>query len=313
MGDRDAEPAEPSDFRVSVALPTYNRVDSLRRTVDSLLAQTHRHLEIVISDNASTDGTEAYCRDVAAADPRVRYLRNEVNLGPTPNFIQARHATTGPYFMWLADDDWLMPNYIATCVDELRRDPWLGLATGADSYYDGDRFDHVGTPVHADEGAPTRRVLDYYRQVGDNGAFYGLMPRHVVDATSEFQDRLGADWLFLAEVACLGGIRTVDSTTIYRSLAPQRTFVDLAGSAGLSWFEGHLPYVAIAWHVSYDISHGSPIYRSLGWRRLPLALRASMVIARRFIVTGLRWKSLKRRARSVASAVRNTGRPIVNR
>ena len=72
--------------RVSIAMPVYNGERFLRQAVDSLLAQTFSDFEFVIADNCSTDGTEAICRDYVARDPRVRYYRNERNIGGPANF-----------------------------------------------------------------------------------------------------------------------------------------------------------------------------------------------------------------------------------
>ena len=71
---------------VSIGVPVYNGERLLGRTLESLLAQTYTHLEIIISDNASTDSTPAIAREFADRDPRVRYVRNETNIGAIPTF-----------------------------------------------------------------------------------------------------------------------------------------------------------------------------------------------------------------------------------
>jgi len=70
---------------VSIGIPTYNRAAGLERAVASVLGQTHRELELVISDNASTDNTPELCARLSASDARVRFLRQPFNRGPTAN------------------------------------------------------------------------------------------------------------------------------------------------------------------------------------------------------------------------------------
>jgi glycosyltransferase involved in cell wall biosynthesis len=66
---------------LTIGLPVYNGQNYLSESLDSLLAQTYPDLELIISDNASVDGTEAICRDYAARDGRIRYVRQQANIG----------------------------------------------------------------------------------------------------------------------------------------------------------------------------------------------------------------------------------------
>ena len=92
---------------VTIGIPTYRRPQLLRRAIASALAQDHGDVEVVISDNASGDDTDAVCREAVAADRRVRYVPQRENIGAVPNFLAALAAGTGSLFMWLGDDDWL--------------------------------------------------------------------------------------------------------------------------------------------------------------------------------------------------------------
>jgi glycosyltransferase involved in cell wall biosynthesis len=285
---------------VTIAIPTYNRVDLLRVVVTAVQAQTHPRLVVIISDNASSDGTEGFARGLAITDSRVRYQRHPENLGPTANFVAALGAASGDHFMWLADDDWIPPDYVEQCVAALEADPSLALAAGIPSYYVDGTLDHEGVRIDLLGDDPVDRVLDYYRQVLDNGTFYGVMPLRFLRRTS-LRARMGGDWLLLAELAALGKIRTIPTTEIRRELAVGYSFHRMATSGGLSRFEGRFPYVAIAALAAWVPVSGAPAYRGLGARRFPLAVRSAAVIFRRFVLTGLRWRSLKRRMTSIAS------------
>jgi glycosyltransferase involved in cell wall biosynthesis len=92
---------------VSVGIPTRNRSHSLRCAVASVLCQTYAPVELIISDNASTDSTMQYCRDVCAVNSSILYLRSDANHGAAHNFNTVLLSSHGDYFMWLGDDDWL--------------------------------------------------------------------------------------------------------------------------------------------------------------------------------------------------------------
>ena len=112
---------------VSLGIPVYNGERYVGEAIRSALGQSLDDIEVVISDNASTDGTERICREFAAADPRVRYFRNTSNVGAHPNFNLAFDHSRGRYFKWLAHDDLLHPDYLQRCVAVLDADPGVAL------------------------------------------------------------------------------------------------------------------------------------------------------------------------------------------
>jgi glycosyltransferase involved in cell wall biosynthesis len=114
--------------RVTVGMPVRNGQRFIQRAIDSLLAQTFADFELIICDNASSDGTERICRAYAARDPRVRYFRNPINLGPAGNFNKCVDLARGEYFRWHAHDDMCAPEHLAKCVELLDRDPSVVIA-----------------------------------------------------------------------------------------------------------------------------------------------------------------------------------------
>lgn len=105
---------------VSIGVPTYNRGSTyLSETLKSICNQTYTNLEIIISDNGSTDNTEAVCCEFARKDPRIRYIRQQTNIGPTANFNVLRREFKGDYFLHKDDDDLLDPTYVEKCVAKL--------------------------------------------------------------------------------------------------------------------------------------------------------------------------------------------------
>jgi len=109
---------------VSVGIPTYNRPDGLRQTLECITGQTYKNLEIIVSDNCSPGPeTEAVVREFMAKDPRILYYRQDKNQGSTFNFQFVLEKATAQYFMWAADDDEWESDYIKQCVSALKSNP----------------------------------------------------------------------------------------------------------------------------------------------------------------------------------------------
>jgi glycosyltransferase involved in cell wall biosynthesis len=267
---------------VTVGIPTYNRVDRLPRAVESVLAQDYASIELLIADNASTDGTAEYVDEICAAHPHARSLRSATNVGATANFNRVRRAAAGEYFMWLGDDDWLDPDYVSTCVRELRDDPELVLVAGSVVYHDDDE-ERAGLVVQPQSGRATQRVLEYYRTTKDNGVFYGIVPRVVIERTPEMRNEMGNDMHYLAAVAYQGRFR-VTTTRVHRATGGLTASLKRAAqTAGMPWWQGEYPQLAIAWFGFSDIAWRSPVYRDLGVRRVVLGARAAWIVLWRFV------------------------------
>ena len=103
--------------RVSVGLPVYNGAQYLRTALDSLLSQDFEDFELLISDNASTDETEAICRAYAANDRRIQYRRNATNVGSARNYRAVFEWSRGEFFKWCSHDDVCYPGFFRRCVE----------------------------------------------------------------------------------------------------------------------------------------------------------------------------------------------------
>lgn len=106
---------------VSIGMPVYNGEKYITEALDSLLAQTFKDFELIISDNASTDATESICCNYAKRDSRIRYFRQEKNLGALRNFQFVLDEAVGEYFMWAACDDKWHVNWIASLHERLKQ------------------------------------------------------------------------------------------------------------------------------------------------------------------------------------------------
>ena len=113
---------------VSIGMATRNHAHCISNAIDSLLAQTHANIELIIWDGASGDATKQICESYADRDKRVRYIRNEVNNGLVPDFGNVLAEARANYFMWAADDDWWHPEFVARLTEALEKNPEYGVA-----------------------------------------------------------------------------------------------------------------------------------------------------------------------------------------
>src|SRR5262245_18445894 len=130
---------------ISIGLPVYNGERYLSATLDCFLAQTFGDFELTICDNASTDRTGEIAQAYQARDDRIRYYRNERNVGAIPNFNRPFARSSAPLFKWIAHDDLYEAYYLESCVSLLGRHPDAVLAHSATRF-----IDDTGTPFPVD-------------------------------------------------------------------------------------------------------------------------------------------------------------------
>jgi glycosyltransferase involved in cell wall biosynthesis len=108
--------------KVTVGIPVRNGEKFMRRALASLVSQSYSDIEIIISDNNSTDDTFRICSDIAETDSRIRVHRHLQNIGATNNFQYVLDSAEGEYFMWAAHDDLWHPEFIEKLVESLDKD-----------------------------------------------------------------------------------------------------------------------------------------------------------------------------------------------
>jgi glycosyltransferase involved in cell wall biosynthesis len=272
--------ATPDAPLVRIGLPTYNREGTLPRAIESALGQTHRNIELVISDNASDDHTERICRRYADADGRVRYLRQARNLGPTENFNRLfAECSQAPYALMLADDDWLDPDYVELCLAELQRSPGHVVVAGLARYYRGGEQAAEGVELQVQAEQPESRVLDFYSQVDDNGTFYGVIEGDALARVGPMCNDVGNDWFHVAGLAYLGKLRTIRATHVNRELGgTSETIEGIAEMFGKSSrLQARAPHLFLARYAFRDVASRSPLYRDLSTgARLRLAAGSAL-------------------------------------
>jgi glycosyltransferase involved in cell wall biosynthesis len=225
---------------VGIGLPVYNGERFLAQALESLLAQSWEDFELVISDNASSDGTEEICRAFAARDPRVRYLRRDVNRGAAWNFNSVVHETSAPYFKWAAHDDLLAPTCVEQCLDALRAADHASLVYPRTRAIDedGDVVGEYHDGVDVRERLPHERLASLVRALVFGNPAFGLTRRATLQRTRLLGSFPSADYVLLAELALLGEIHELPEYLFFRREHPGMSRRANATAAEVAeWFE----------------------------------------------------------------------------
>lgn len=113
---------------VSIGLPTYNRAKDLEVCLANVTNLKYRNIEVIISDNNSSDNTKNICNTFCQKDKRIRYYRQKINIGvhKNSNFVLAK--AKGKYFFWASDDDLRDGQYLSKLVPLLEKNPQATLA-----------------------------------------------------------------------------------------------------------------------------------------------------------------------------------------
>jgi glycosyltransferase involved in cell wall biosynthesis len=213
--------------RVSIGMPVYNGETFIRKALDSLLAQTFTNFELIISDNGSTDGTEAICREYAARDCRIRYVRQPENRGGLFNFHFVLDEAAGEYFMWAAHDDLCGREFIENLVDCMEKHPDLVLCIcdvqdtdENDSLLEINRLNSIRL---SEDWGSARRLFFRYPTSNIFFCIYGLykteiLRRCVIQTTVGWRGfGPNAEVPFLAQIAVLGRVAAIPEVLkIYR-------------------------------------------------------------------------------------------------
>jgi glycosyltransferase involved in cell wall biosynthesis len=206
---------------LSVGMPAYNSANWIEAAISSILSQTMTDFELIVSDNASTDGTYEICERIARQDPRVRLLRNAVNIGANRNYCAVLDAARAKYFKWAASSDWCAPTFFEKCVAALERDPDAVLAAPRTAFFD--RSIETAQPSTADldleSTVPAERYIELLSTGGLNNAFNGVIRRDALLRASRLGVYMSADVVLMSELALMGKFVLLDEHLFFRRMA----------------------------------------------------------------------------------------------
>lgn len=258
---------------VSIGLPVYNGEAFLKNTLEAILQQTFDNFELIISDNASTDATEQICSSYALQDKRIRYHRNERNLGAARNYNQLVDMANGNYFKWAAADDLIAPEYLAQCVAVLNSNPDILVCQTAVRLIDenNQHLQDYDDRLHIISDKPHVRLSNYlFRGASMWNAVFGLIRLEQLRKTPLIGTYLSSDQVLLGEIILRGKVYQIPERLFSRRIHPGRangTYNSGAsGKAALAvWFDpDNSRKYQLPKHVQLFFSYMSSV------RRVPL-------------------------------------------
>jgi glycosyltransferase involved in cell wall biosynthesis len=264
---------------VSVGMPVFNGDPFLRGAIDSMLAQSHTNLELIISDNASTDGTAAIGSEYATRDPRVRYFRQPRNIGAPRNWNFVVTRARGKYIKWASANDYCDTAMLAACVEVLESDQRVVLCygttrlvdeiSGAVRPYDGD--------LSITEERPSVRLSRLLAEMKLNNAISGLIRMEVLRRTGLIRPYQGGDLVLMAELAMAGMFVLLPHPLLYRRIGARTFSSHLTDTELRKLLDPQAKFGAGLGRLRMNIDYFASVLRasmSLGEKRRALALAA---------------------------------------
>lgn len=234
-----------TDALVSICLPVRNGASRIEEVVWSVLAQDHERIELVISDNASTDETEEVCRELARSDARIVYHRHAQNVGLLNNFVSAMRMSKGEFFRWVGDDDWLAPDCVSRCLEAFAADERRILVTTRVAYTGPDGVTETDDTYDGSllaSADPITRFAEILRLLNESrllvDPLYGLVRRAPVAAIPR-RNILKEDEVFATKLALAGPWGHVPEVLAHRNVRTER-LGDVARRLGVPSWQVHM-------------------------------------------------------------------------
>jgi glycosyltransferase involved in cell wall biosynthesis len=203
--------------RLGIGLPVYNGATYLAEAIEALLGQTYEDFELIISDNASTDATEDICRQYAAEDPRIRYIRQPRNIGGLLNHNVVFEYCRSELFKWAADDDLYGRDLVERCVAALDEHPDVVLAHSWTAVINsgGEVVQAIEYPLATSSvAAPVRFRSMLFDDGGDDD--YGVIRTEVLRRIPPYDSYHRSDRTLMAELALHGRFYQVPAWLYFR-------------------------------------------------------------------------------------------------
>lgn len=227
--------------RVSIGLPVSNGENFLQQALDSILGQTFKDFEVIISDNGSTDGTEEICKAYTTRDPRIRYYRNDINRGGAWNSNRVFELARGEYFKWWHHDDLCAPEFLARCVAALDHNPAAIMAC-TDIVIINKRGEGVGPGVIPAELASAKAHVRFCRNIRTDHPcqhIHSLIRSHVLRQTVLIANYNDSDRVLLAHLSLFGHCELMREPLLFIRDHPERFSRRFSWRSreGAAWFD----------------------------------------------------------------------------
>ena len=226
--------------KLSIGLPVYNGEKYLPCTLDDLLGQDYEDFELIISSNASTDGTDEICREYASKDRRVRYSRNESNIGATPNWNRVAQLARGEFFKWAMHDDECDRTLVRRCMETFKEaPPSAALVFSKTNIIDEEGRVKLPSPdnVASDSPKPHVRLAQVVSTVVYADALWGVMRTRMLRRARP-AGCIEADLVMLAELSLQGQLVQIPEF-LYRLRRHERNATEMHKTAHslMTWYD----------------------------------------------------------------------------
>jgi len=213
-------------------MPVYNGQDFIDQAILSILAQDEEEFELIISDNASTDGTSKICKNHEKNDKRIRYIRNDINIGAEINFKTVLTEASGNFFMWAAHDDTWEPSYLSTMLKLFKNNPNAAIVFSAFNNIDtlGNEIKRYNLQELTSQDLFERlfAFMKMEEKKGKANAIYGLFKRESIlkqkDLFFECKDLWGADMLSVFKILTSGYLVLDDQILFHKRITLQSKY-----------------------------------------------------------------------------------------
>jgi len=233
---------------VSIGMPVYNSELTVDKAIESVISQDYKNIELIISDNASSDETEKICRSFAKKDSRIKYFRNKQNIGPLLNFQFVLNESKGDYFMWAAGDDIRTLGFVSTNLKVLLNHPHIVASNSPNimGWEYGPESRIIQFPLLGDKKS---RFKIFLKNAGDSHAlFYSLMRSEVIKRYPfPKKDFWALDWHIVLFLASYGEInRTSSEMTMFGTNGVSSNQKSAYKSAGVNGLARILPFLVFS-------------------------------------------------------------------
>ncbi len=226
--------------KLTIGMPVFNAEKYLEKTLDGLLIQTFDDFEIILSDNGSTDNTQAICERYVELDKRIRYHRSARNRGAAWNFNHTFRLARGKYFKWTAHDDLHKPEFLQRCVAVLDQDPEVVLCFARTIFIDAEDRELREYIYPFDLTDAPRHVRFRYFAVGGHivHEIFGIIRSEALKKSALIGGYLGSDLVLLGQLALQGKFCQVPEILFLHREHEQRSMINPQGAETVTqWYD----------------------------------------------------------------------------
>lgn len=205
---------------VTIGVPVYNGEVYIKRALESIQLQTYRNFRVVISDNASADGTQNVCKSIVKNDIRFSYIKQSCNKGAIENFKFLINKASSEYFVYLACDDYWEPEFLELNILNLSKNSNAVASISKVDFLKDGKFQLHSSGDHSIKGPTIDRLRQYLSTPTDNSRFYSIFKteilRNAIRDTPVFHAQ---DWYIMALTLTKGDHLCLDEVLMYREAA----------------------------------------------------------------------------------------------